>query len=320
MTGFVPTPAPASARCIDALRGFLHCASTPVASMTPRRLLHALAALALLLPARTLWAYSFGISGYSGRAGVICTACHGGGNAPSVSFSGPATLTPAETGTFTFIVTSAAPQRQIAAGFNIAASGGTLQTVFRQGTQLLGTELTHTQPKQNVGGQATWDFKWTAPATPGNYILWGAGNSVNLNQTTSGDNAAGTMFFIAVGGVATVTPTITPPPSPTRTPSPAPTPSSSATSTLAPATDTPTLTQTPTDTMTPTPTATATQSPTPPIAGDANCDALFTAADLTALVAQLATGEEPRCGADANANGALDDEDIATTCGLIFGP
>jgi hypothetical protein len=275
--------------------------------------------MAFLLPTPTLWAYSAGISGYSGRAGAICTACHGGGNAPSVSFSGPATLIPGATGTFTFTVTSAAPERQIAAGFNVAASGGTLQTIFRQGGQLVVKELTHTQPKQNVGGQATWDFKWTAPATPGNYILWGAGNSVNLNHTADGDNAAATMLFISVGDVATVTPTMTPSPSPTRTPSPAPTPSSSATSTLAPATDTPTLTPTPTDTLTPTPTATATESATPVLAGDANCDALFTAADLTALLKQLGTGEEPLCGADADRNGALDDQDLATTCGLIFG-
>jgi hypothetical protein len=283
--------------------------------MTARRLLPALAALPLLTSARPLWAFSSGISGYSGKAGVICTACHGGGDVPTVSFTGPETLAPGTVGTFTFTVVSGAPLRQTAAGFNIAASGGTLQTVFREGTQLFAAELTHLQPKQNTGGQAAWDFKWNAPTTPGNYILWGAGNSVNLNHTSSGDNAAGTMIVIAVGA----TPTMTPVPPPSATPSPAASPSSSATATVAPATATPTSTPTPTDTATPTPTPTATTSPAAPLTGDANCDGRLTAPDLTALVIQLQTPEAPQCGADTNGNGMADAEDIARTSALIFG-
>src|SRR5262249_62273085 len=124
-----------------------------------------------------LWANWVGSTGSRGKAGVICPQCHSGGDKPSVEFVPPPTpLAAGATGTFSFVVTSAAPQRQVAAGFNVAANDGTLQIVLRQGEQLSNNQLTHTQPKQNVGDQATWRFKWTAPNTPGNYILWGAGN------------------------------------------------------------------------------------------------------------------------------------------------
>lgn len=355
--------------------------------MVLRRNTVALATAMVALSPQLVLAYMTGIAGYSGKQGSICTACHSGGKVPSVAFSGPSILAPGASGDFTFTVTSNGPA-QVAAGFNVAASGGALAVVVGQGEQLcdpgvllcngVGQELTHTAPKNNNRtSQASWKFKWTAPTTPDNYTLWGAGNSVNLNQATTNDNAAGTMIFIAVGGVDTVTPTVPSTSSPTQTfsptpaasspsvtPSPtgtptnspastdtptdtatatasptdsttptAPAPSSTATSTPTPSstgTDTPTATDTPTQTPTtiptntPTPTATLLVStPTPTasaaIPGDANCDQRVSAADLPAFLLQLAASGPATCGADANADGTLDEADIEKISGLIFG-
>ncbi|MFQ5668758.1 MAG: dockerin type I repeat-containing protein [Candidatus Binatia bacterium] len=221
-----------------------------------RHVLVLVAAITLILPLHRAFAFKNGITGRSGKPPTtICNACHSGGDPPVVSFSFTdlLPLNPGDTGNFTFTVQSTA-SRQPAAGFNVAASGGELKKKFGQREQVINGELTHTAPKKtNASGQASWKFKWVAPATPGIYILWGAGNSVNLNNTTTGDRAAATMFFIAVGDVATVTPTFSVTPTPAATPMP----------TTPGPTFTPTPTRTGTPTTTATPTSTHTRLPTP---------------------------------------------------------
>ena len=241
----------------------------------PPPLVYLFVALAPFLAGRVL-AYSSGISGYTGQHGANCNACHTGGQMPSVAFSGPATLSPGATGDFTFTVQSSAPEQQTAAGFNVAASGGTLRIASGQKEQIVSGELTHTQPKDNdTNGAASWAFKWKAPATSSNYVLYGAGNSVNRNGNPDGDRAASVVYFVAVGDVTPLptwtprlivtspTPSATPPPpsaTPTSTqPSATGTPTSTATLT-APAT--PTWSQTPAPTDTPQPTDTAAPSAT----------------------------------------------------------
>ena len=91
--------------------------------------------------------------------------------------------------------------------------------------QLLGGELTHTQPKPNdATGAASFEFTWQAPAQPGPHTLFGAGNSVNFNHNNSGDRAAATTFMVTVAADAppppTPTATATASPTPTATPSP----------------------------------------------------------------------------------------------------
>ena len=160
----------------------------------------ALAVVVLAVCPRPLFANSFGIVGYSGIAGFICTACHGGGTVPTVAFAGPRTLDSGATGTFTFTVNSNAPASQVATGLDVAVSGGTL-IAGESDEQVLGDELTHTQPKANDSeGRAVWTFQWQAPPAPGTYTFFGAGNSVNLNTQNSGDNAAGTTLRVQVPG------------------------------------------------------------------------------------------------------------------------
>ena len=85
-------------------------------------------------------------------------------------------------------------------------------------------EITHTGPKDNdQNGEAAWQFTWQAPTTPGVYVLFGAGNSVDASTTVEGDEAAIITLMITVGDVApTPTPTLTPTPSPTTTPTATP--------------------------------------------------------------------------------------------------
>lgn len=85
--------------------------------------------------------------------------------------------------------------------------------------------------------------------------------------------------------------------------------------TIEQATPTPTAVATETPTATPTPTSTPTVAHR---AGDANCDGAVTAADLSAVIDNLALGTPPSCGSDADGNGALDSGDVDATIRLLF--
>lgn len=65
----------------------------------------------------------------------------------------------------------------------------------------------------------------------------------------------------------------------------------------------------------------ATPTTTPPAAGfpgDANCDGIVSAADLTAIALALESGAPPACGQDADQDGDLDADDVARILALIF--
>ncbi|MFI5365481.1 MAG: choice-of-anchor V domain-containing protein [Candidatus Binatia bacterium] len=161
--------------------------------MILRRFVLTLAVLSLPFSARPTFGYRLGgdlVAFYSGENGVICTGCHFGGSVPTVAFSsGPKSLAPGATSTYTFTVQSTDPSRQVAAGFDVAANGGTFQAIKGQGEQVPTDNpmnVSHTAPKNNnADGLAAWNFKWTAPTAPGFYTLWGAGNSVNLSGTSA---------------------------------------------------------------------------------------------------------------------------------------
>jgi hypothetical protein len=179
-----------------------------------------LAALAAML-ATPAFARSAGIVGYSGREDFFCTECHGdsGVAAPTVRFDGPTTVDPGATITYAFII-ARNDDSLVAAGFNVSASAGTLavgdDTGVRTGTvgRPVVTELTHTLPRDfDDNGAAAFGFTWTAPTTPGQYVLFGAGNAVNLDfSEVTGDMSATAVLMIQVGADATptVTPTVTP--------------------------------------------------------------------------------------------------------------
>lgn len=211
-------------------------------------------ALVVAVPAAAL---TSGIAGFSGQLAIsqgtplYCsntgsTGCHASDSStkpPVVRFEGPTQVDPGAQATYTFVVTSRNLQVQIAAGLDVSASGGTLGalpdqqeqvcSVSRQPNGLIvpcpnltttpittGAEITHTGPKVNdPNGEAAWQFTWTAPATAGVYVLFGAGNSVDFSTTDAGDEAAITTLMVTVGNPApTATATSAPTPTPTRPP------------------------------------------------------------------------------------------------------
>jgi hypothetical protein len=151
-----------------------------------------------------------GITGVSGKQGGSCNQflCHAGGVEPEARFEGPERMEPEETAAYRFVVVSRSPA-QVAAGFNIAASDGFLDALSTDpGVRKEGSELTQVSPRRNdAEGVAFWDFGWTAPSEPGEYVLFGAGNSVDLSFDQGGDLAAAVTFAVQVGGEATPTPT-----------------------------------------------------------------------------------------------------------------
>ncbi len=131
-----------------------------------------------------MYAYSTGITGRTLKNGDGCT-CHGiSSPGVSVVISGPDTLAPNESATYSVTITGGPLVR---AGTNISASDGVLAPVASDLRSSAG-ELTHVAPKLPVGEAVTFQFTYTAPAAAGTQTLYANGNSVNFNGTNTGDN------------------------------------------------------------------------------------------------------------------------------------
>jgi hypothetical protein len=175
-----------------------------------------------VLTSHPAYAFRNGLAGFSGRTGVICNSCHAGGTAPTVDFEGPMTVAPGSTNTYRFNVRSQA-SGQTNAGLDVAvcaqgatscpaSTSGQLAVDSAQNARVTGGEIVHNSPKANVDGVATWEFTWTAPAAAGSVTMYGAGNSVNGDDSSLGDRATSVTFAIAVAAAVD-----TPTPSPTPT-------------------------------------------------------------------------------------------------------
>ena len=118
-------------------------------------------------------------TGNVASSGTSCGSCHGSKNtATTVNLTGlPASYVPGQSYTLTFTVANAT---NAYAGCNIAASAGTFTA--GTGTQLMGSQITHTAPKAAVSGVTTFTCSWTAPATAGSVTFNAAGNAVNFNN------------------------------------------------------------------------------------------------------------------------------------------
>lgn len=150
-------------------------------------------------------ASSGGRVGYSGNPnsgnGNTCSVCHSGGEIPTVFIDGPTAVAPGETATYTLRIIGG---QEVAGGLNVSASSGELATLpgamdvklIPPAGAVPTAELTHTGPKAvDEDGVVSFSFTWTAPAEPGMAILYGAGNSVNLDGSPFGD-APGTRQLI----------------------------------------------------------------------------------------------------------------------------
>lgn len=140
-------------------------------------------------------------SGCSGKTGIpndTCTSCgncHTGGTAPTVAFTGPATIDAGAVATYTFTVTTNAAQT----GVDIAATNGIVLT-HGTNTQDAFGELTQPSPQTPAGGKTDYSFTVTGPQYAGTIELWGSGVAANGNGSISGDGAKeGTMMVTVVG-------------------------------------------------------------------------------------------------------------------------
>ncbi len=144
-------------------------------------------------------ALSSGRIGYSGNpdpahgGGNTCSICHNGGTVPEVSLTGPTTVVAGHT--YLYSLTIAGGQAlnpdapAPAGGFNVSTTSGEILSLSDD-TYVESEEITHSQPKPaDDNNEVIFTFGWTAPLTPTDAILYGAGNSVNGDFTFFGDAA-----------------------------------------------------------------------------------------------------------------------------------
>jgi hypothetical protein len=115
--------------------------------------------LALALVPPMAQATSNGISGFSGMNGSTCTSCHSSGSKPTVTLTGPTTVTSGSTNSYTIAVSVVTAGN---GGVDVAASAGTLGA--GTGTKVLNGEVVHSSPSSTH----SWTFTWTAPTVTSN--------------------------------------------------------------------------------------------------------------------------------------------------------
>jgi hypothetical protein len=136
----------------------------------------------------SLKGYSGGITG---RSEVGCS-CHGTQNTnTAVSLregAGPFTVQAGDSKTFTAVVAHGSLNK---AGMNLSIKNSSNQNAGTySGTTNCSPssgELIQTSTVNMSNGEAEFGFTWTAPSTPGTYTIRMAGNAVNGNSGTSGD-------------------------------------------------------------------------------------------------------------------------------------
>src|SRR5437016_7517745 len=110
-----------------------------------RSLIFSLFALGAILLASQANASSGGISGFSGKNGSTCTSCHGGGIQPTVTLTGPTSVSTGSTNTYTLTIIGGS---DIAGGLDVAASGGAFAVLDTVYTELRSEE--HTSELQSL--------------------------------------------------------------------------------------------------------------------------------------------------------------------------
>jgi hypothetical protein len=149
----------------------------------------------LLLPGAAR-AMPSGISGYSGLVpDKTCVMCHPGGNPPTASIEGPATLAPGATGEYTFRLKT----DRTFGGLDVAVDNAAAKLAPKSPmTQLLGGEITHTQPLRVTNGEIIVTLEMTAPSSPGVVTLHADGQADKMPQIAD-SSAAAIDFAVTVG-------------------------------------------------------------------------------------------------------------------------
>jgi uncharacterized protein (TIGR03382 family) len=154
--------------------------------------------LSLCLLSTSAFASSTGVSGYSGKnAAQTCNTCHSGGTAPTVELTGPTTLAAGATGQYVLTIRGGAA---VVGGTNIAVSNTAASLEPGAGMKKMGSEITHTSPKNFASGEVRFDFSVVAPASGGTLTIFGAGNSANNSAGQQGDMGATTTLNVTITG------------------------------------------------------------------------------------------------------------------------
>ncbi len=131
------------------------------------------------------YSYSTGITGLTKKTGGAGCYCHGTFSSNvKVSITGPDSVAAGDSALYVVSITGGPLVR---AGTDIAVRRGTVDTLLFEGLRKVGLELTHRAPKVPSGGSVSFLFKYRAPLNSGGDTLYANGNSVNFNNSSTGD-------------------------------------------------------------------------------------------------------------------------------------
>jgi len=135
----------------------------------------------------TLYSYPTGITGLTYRTGGQGCTCHGSNPTPSVtvSFMNADSVAAGQTKAIRIKIQGGSA---VKGGFNVAVLNGVLNVNSSEpNVQKIGSELTHTTPKNFSADTVSWIINYTAPSSAGWDTLYACGNSTNGNNSSSGD-------------------------------------------------------------------------------------------------------------------------------------
>jgi hypothetical protein len=161
----------------------------------------ALYALALaLLASPSARASSTGMTGASRIGCGGASNCHGASSlSTTVRIEGPSSVVRGSMTTFELIISNSG-LLQDTAGFDLATSGGTLETDARATqTQTISNELTHRAPLAQTSG-GTWriPFRFVAPTSGSSAMFTFAANATNANFSSRGDQWSTGTFSVSI--------------------------------------------------------------------------------------------------------------------------
>lgn len=136
-----------------------------------------------------IYAFPYGFVGTTKKPGstVEGCICHNVSPNPSVGVSiiGPDSVQTGTTVTFNVRIQGGP---SAIAGFNVSSFSGDLNPITGDTmVRKQDSELTHRHPKPFSAGLVSWNFRYTAPNTPGTDTLYATGNSCNNDGLSDGD-------------------------------------------------------------------------------------------------------------------------------------
>ncbi len=169
--------------------------------------------VAWLVAAELASANDGGVMGFSGnpatQGGNTCGLCHTGGVTPSLQLTGPTTADGGDQLSYELTISGG---QATACGFNASATAGEIVLV-EPDTRIFNDEVTHSEPRLvDQFDECRYAFDWIAPWEGGTVTLYAAGNSVDLSQTTAGDDYATSSLTVTVQAAppGTIPPTADP--------------------------------------------------------------------------------------------------------------